>query len=238
MTNWPSDIAVLIPAYKAANLLRGLLPKVQDFVPSDKIVVVDDASNDDTPDVCAEFGILRLFHEINRGKGAALATGFHHLATTDTRWVITMDADGQHAPEDLQRFVAVSREVPSPGICIGARNMKPGVMPPERILSNRITSGILSLFCGVPIIDSQCGYRLYAIDFLKSIEIVHNRFEMESEVIMKAAFLGFPVTFIGIQTLYLKGPSHISHLFDTLRWIGAVLRIRRRKRDIIKTATR
>lgn len=233
MIDWPSDIAVLIPAYKAADLLPLLLNKMLKFVPRNRIVVVEDGLYDATGQVCTQFGVQRLYHKINRGKGAALATGFEHFASTDIRWVITMDADGQHAPEELKKFIAASREIPSPGICIGARCMKPGVMPPERILSNRLTSALLSCFCGIPIADSQCGYRIYATDFIKRIEIEYNRFEMESEVIMKAAFLGYPVTFIGIQTVYLNGPSHISHLFDTIRWIGAVLRIRQRKRDII-----
>jgi glycosyltransferase involved in cell wall biosynthesis len=237
MTGWQTDIGVIIPAYKAASLLRELLPRVLAVVPAQCIIVVDDASNDETPEVCAHYGILRLHHAINRGKGAALATGFGHCMTTDIRWAITMDADGQHSPDDLHKFVAASHGTPAPGICIGARSMVPGVMPPERILSNRLTSAILSLFCGIPVKDSQCGYRLYSMEFIRRIEIVHTRFEMESEVIMKAAFLGFPVTFTGIQTLYLKGPSHISHLIDTIRWVGAVISIRRRKKAIITTAS-
>ena len=144
-----------------------------------------------------------------------------------------LDADLTVPPEDLPKFVAASRRTPAPGICIGARSMQPGIMPPERILSNRLTSGILSLFCGIPIADSQCGYRLYSIDLLNRTDISYRRFEMESEIILKAAFLGFPVTFIEIQTLYLKGPSHISHVADTIRWIIAILRIRLQRRRMI-----
>jgi len=232
MTPWPSDIAVCIPSYRSAPLLAKLLPRVLLYVPAADIIVVDDASRDDTPEVCAGHRVHCLSHALNRGKGAALVTGFHYCISTGKKWVISMDADGQHDPEDLPKFVAASRCTPAPGICIGARSMQPGIMPPERILSNRLTSGILSLFCGIPIADSQCGYRLYSIDLLSRTDISYRRFEMESEIILKAAFLGFPVTFIGIQTLYLKGPSHISHVADTIRWIIAVLRIGLQRRGI------
>ncbi|MBN1309408.1 MAG: glycosyltransferase family 2 protein [Chitinispirillaceae bacterium] len=234
MTPWPPDIAVLIPAYKSAALLRGVLPRVMKYVPERCICVVDDASNDGTSLVCGGYGITCLSHGSNCGKGAALATGFRYLATNDTRWIVTMDADGQHAPEDLPKFVAASRKTPPPGICIGTRTMKSAVMPPERILSNLITSRILSLLCGIRIIDSQSGYRLYSMELLKRIDISFNRFEMESEIIMKAAFLGYPVTFTGIQTLYLRGPSHISHIADTVRWAIAVVCIRLRRNRIIQ----
>ncbi len=233
MLPWPDDISVLIPAYKSAHLLRRLLPRLMAYAPADRIVVVDDASHDDTPQVCDGHDITCLSHDVNRGKGAALATGFHHLLETGVQWIISMDADGQHAPEDLHKFIAASRATPPPGICIGARAMKPGIMPVERILSNRITSRILSFLCRIPVVDSQCGYRCYAVPFLKKISLAFNRFEMESEIIMKAAFLGFPVTFIDIQTLYLRGPSHIAHVADTFRWTIAVLRIRMQRGRII-----
>ena len=235
MLPWPPDVWVLIPAYRSAHLLERLLHDLLQYVPPGRIVVVDDASHDETPGVCAGFGITCLSHDDNRGKGAALATGFGHCIAGGSRWIITMDADGQHSTGDLGKFIAASRESPAPGICIGARSMTPGVMPLDRILSNRITSGILSLFCGIPIIDSQCGFRCYSARLLERISIEYNRFEMESEIIMKAAFLGFPVTFTTIQTVYLNGPSHISHFSDTLRWIAAVVRIRLRRESIIRS---
>ena len=233
MKQWPDDIAVLIPAYKAAALLTNTLPAIRAFVPARHIVVIDDASGDTTQKVCDDFQITCLVHTVNKGKGGALVTGFSHCINKGYRWVISMDADGQHVPDDLPRFIAATKSTPAPGICIGARMMQPGVMPIERIASNRITSALLGLFCGTTIKDSQCGYRIYNTDLLKKITITCNRFEMESEIIMKAAFLGFPVIFTNVQTVYLKGPSHISHVADTLRWIIAVVNIRLQRRKII-----
>jgi glycosyltransferase involved in cell wall biosynthesis len=235
MIEWPGDTIVLIPAYKSAQLLEKLIPEILGHVPNNRIVVVDDGSSDGTDIVCTGSGVTLLSHAVNRGKGAALATGFRHITRDDSiSWVITMDADGQHAPGDLEKFIAAARRTNHTGICIGARAMRPGHMPLERIVSNRLTSGILSLFCGFPVRDSQSGYRLYSTKFLRYIDITYSRFEMETEVILKAAFLGFPVTFIPIQTVYLKGPSHISHLADTCRWVAAVVRISLQKKTIIE----
>jgi len=223
MAIWPETVFVLIPSYKSAHLLSEFLPKLLKFVPRQNICIVDDASKDDTSQICDSFRITCLKHDINRGKGAALDTGFRYLSRNNARWVITMDADGQHAPEDLVRFLDLIQKNPSLGIGIGKRCMKPGVMPLPRICSNVITSKILSLFTGYPILDSQCGYRVYSIDFISKIAIQFNRFEMESEVILKAAYLKFPICFTDVQTLYLDGFSHISHLKDTIRWVKAVL---------------
>jgi glycosyltransferase involved in cell wall biosynthesis len=187
---------------------------------------VDDASEDGTYEMCGHMGIECLRHEKNRGKGGALKTGFAHLLTAKkARWILTMDADGQHSPSDIHLFLDEAQKYPSTGICIGSRAMRLGIMPPHRILSNRLTSMILTLFTGSRIKDSQCGYRLYSAELISEINIEYDRFEMETEVIMKAAAKKFPVHFVPVQTLYLKGPSHISHLADTLRWVRAVAAI-------------
>jgi glycosyltransferase involved in cell wall biosynthesis len=142
------------------------------------------------------------------------------------KWILTMDADGQHSPADIPRFIAESGKAPPPGICIGARDMRLRSMPPARIISNRLTSLILSVLTKRRIADSQCGYRLYSAEFIKSTQIEYNRFQAESELIQKAAAKHFPVRFTRVQTLYLGGgSSHISHLSDTLRWIAAVGRV-------------
>ncbi|MCX7725872.1 MAG: glycosyltransferase family 2 protein [Chitinispirillaceae bacterium] len=235
---WYNDIAVLIPAYNAALSLQKLVERVSTYAPLDKIVVVDDGSTDQTNLVCKENKIVCLSHPYNRGKGASLCTGFNYLLEKGIKWIITMDADCQHSPDELPKFVEISQTSPNIGICIGAREMKWSVMPFERILSNRITSTILSILCRSKIEDSQSGYRLYSSELLKKVKIEYKRFEMETEIIMKAIFLGFPVTFIKIKTLYFQGTSHISHFIDTIRWIIAVKKIWCSRKRIIEEAKR
>jgi hypothetical protein len=97
-------------------------------------------------------------------------------------------------------------------------------MPLARICSNALTSAFLSLLTGQRIRDSQCGYRVYAVEMLRRMSIEYDRFEMESEVILKASRLRFPIRFVRVQTVYSRDiGSHISHVRDTLRWVKAVL---------------
>ena len=232
IAQWPTDTYILVPSYKAVDHLRSFIKTLTAIVPKEFICVVDDASGDGTYEFCKESGIDCVRHSVNRGKGAALRTGFSHIISTPTptapcNWILTMDADGQHSPADIPRFLDAAKKHPSMGICIGARDMSLGAMPPARIFSNRLTSLILSALCGQRILDSQCGYRLYSAALVKSVQIEYRRFEMESEVILKAAEERFLIRFVRVQTLYLKdGGSHISHLSDTLRWAAAVLRVR------------
>ncbi|MDR2591303.1 MAG: glycosyltransferase family 2 protein [Chitinispirillales bacterium] len=227
ITNWPENTYVLVPSYKSIGQLRPFIKSLTETVPKEYICVVDDASNDGTYEFCIDSGIDCVRHHRNRGKGAALRTGFSHLISTKgCEWILTMDADGQHSPADIPRFLTESKINPALGICIGVRDMRLKSMPPDRIISNRLTSRILSLLTKRRIADSQCGYRLYSAKFIKSIQIEYNRFQAESELIQKAAAKHFPIRFTGVQTLYLKGgSSHISHLLDTLRWIAAVGRV-------------
>jgi glycosyltransferase involved in cell wall biosynthesis len=222
---WPRDIFVCIPAYQASSTLMTLLPELLELVPAAQLSVVDDGSRDTTGEICSRIGVRYVRHAENRGKGAALATGFSILLEQGAGAIITMDADGQHAVADLGLFVEEFRLHPETGICAGRRKFGKSGMPLSRVISNTLTSRLLTMMCGVPVPDSQCGYRLYSARFLRSITVTCPRFTMESEMLLKAARLGFPLRSIPVQTLYFKGESHIAHLTDTLRWIKAVLGI-------------
>jgi glycosyltransferase involved in cell wall biosynthesis len=223
---WPTDTFVLIPAFNAASSLVKLFPALTAIVPKDNICVSDDGSQDETADVCRRAGIACISNAVNKGKGAALAKGFERLLEgNNASWIITIDADGQHAPPDLPLFVAATKQCPDAGIIIGKRLMRPGTMPLARIVSNKLTSSTLSLLTGKPILDSQCGFRAYSRSLLLAAPCRFERFEMESEIIMRACRRGFSVNFIDVQTLYLSSQSHISHVADTLRWLRAVLTV-------------
>ncbi len=221
---WPDNCAVLIPSYRSADELESFLPSLLTITPPESILVVDDGSRDHTEEVCRRFEVSCLTHEHNRGKGAALRSGFHALTKRDFDWIATMDADGQHAVDDLEEFIAATRRYPDCGIIIGARSRRLGQMPAMRILSNTMTSAALSVLTRSVISDSQCGFRFYSRRLLSATHTTCNRFEMESEIILRARFAGFPVRFVEVQTLYCTDQSHISPGTDTVRWIRAVVR--------------
>jgi glycosyltransferase involved in cell wall biosynthesis len=222
---WPQNTYVVIPAFQASATLTDLLQKLLAVVPRTKVCVIDDGSTDDTGGLCSRLGVRHGRHAENRGKGAALRNGFSVLLAQGAEAVISMDADGQHAVEDLGAFVNEFRRHPEAGIIIGRREFGKGGMPFSRVISNTLTSHILSILCGVPVRDSQCGFRLYSAELLRTVTLTCTRFTAESEVILKAARLGFPIRSVPVQTLYFSGQSHIAHLRDTLRWIRAVLGI-------------
>ena len=107
-------------------------------------------------------------------------------------------------------------------MCIGRRDLSYKNMPLPRIISNTITSQILSVLTGRKIADSQSGFRIYSAELLKRVHCKYTRFEMESEIILKASSLHFSIGFVKVQTLYFNHTSQISHLKDTLRWLRAV----------------
>ncbi|MBD3315329.1 MAG: glycosyltransferase [Chitinivibrionales bacterium] len=225
---WPSNVFVLIPAYNSAQLLADYLPDLLETVLAAHVCVVDDGSADETTVVCREHEVCCLVNTTNMGKGAALKRGFEFLRNRGAEWILTMDADGQHSIQDIPGFIATMKLYPDAGLIIGARRMHWSSMPVARIISNRLTSLILSLFTGCRIYDSQSGYRLYSRRLLDSVSLEYSRFEMESEIILKACRSGFDIRFVSVQTLYFHTHSHISHIIDTVRWIKAVLNIRRK----------
>jgi UDP-N-acetylglucosamine---dolichyl-phosphate N-acetylglucosaminyltransferase len=220
---WPADTFVLIPSYKSAVTLKTLLPRIQTLVPARNICVVDDGSLDGTNLLCRDFGVHCIAHYSNQGKGASLADGFRFLLKNlDARWIVTMDADGQHAIEDVPRFIDSVRRDASAGLCIGKREKAVYKMPVSRILSNGLTSLILSILVGQRMLDCQCGFRIYSKQLLERVVCKYTRFEMESEIILRAAYYRFPIKFVKVQTLYFNENSHISHVKDTIRWLRAV----------------
>ncbi len=234
--NWPSDVFVLIPSYKSIESLKVLLPRLLQKTPARNICIVDDASLDGTEHFCKIYEVHYIQHPVNIGKGAALSDGFNFLVRQNhARWVLTMDADGQHSVDDISTFLKFVQDYPATGICIGKRDLSYKSMPLPRIISNTITSQILSVLTGQKIADSQSGFRIYSAELLKRVQCKYTRFEMESEIILKASFLHFSIGFIKVQTLYFNDASHISLIKDTLRWLKAVADVSRgiRKKQLL-----
>ncbi len=217
-------IAILIPAYNAETTLKILIPKLFSFVSGSQIIVVDDGSSDDTFTVAKAMGVTPLRHEHNQGKGAALKIGFEFV-TTSTRFdaVVTLDADLQHRPEDLPLFLDARRRTGA-SVIIGYRARLGTAMPVSRILSNSITSALVSARTGVFIKDSQCGYRLVSREVLQAVTIESTGYEAETEFLIKAARRGFSIKFIPIQTVYNGERSYMTHWHTTKRFIQVLMK--------------
>ncbi|MBI3580211.1 MAG: glycosyltransferase family 2 protein [Ignavibacteriales bacterium] len=217
-------IAILVPAYNAAATVKVLIPKLLAYVNSSQIIVVDDGSSDDTFAIAKANGAAVLRHERNQGKGAALKTGFEFVrSSAQFDAVVTLDADLQHCPEDLPAFLE-ARIRTRANMIIGYRARLGTAMPVSRILSNSITSALVSARTGAFIKDSQCGYRLLGREVLENIMIESNGYEAETEFLIKAARKGFSIQFVPIQTVYNGERSYMTHWHTTKRFIQVLMK--------------
>ena len=211
----------VIPAYQVAPYLKDVIDGVKKYL--DDILVVDDGSTDKTGDIAGDCGVQLIIHDVNRGKGAALKTGFAHAIKHNYDAVITIDGDGQHEPDFIPMFFKMYEKTRADMI-IGSRVKDKADMSFPRRCSNFLTSQILSYLLKTRIEDSQCGYRLITIPLLKQVCLNSNRYQMETEIIIKAIQAGFKVAFAPIRVIYGKNfPSSINHFTDTFRWIKMVL---------------
>jgi glycosyltransferase involved in cell wall biosynthesis len=210
-------IAVVIPAYNAGRTITELIQRVRKFVDRKNVVVIDDGSQDETSQLALLAGATLLMHDGNKGKGEALKTGFSYALQRDYSAVITMDADLQHSPDSIPDFIRQSRNFP--GILIGTRERNLKIMPFSRWLTNHLTSVIVSILSGVTVRDSQSGYRLIPIQVLREVQLRSSKYDLESEILIKAARKGFGIGEVPISTIYRNGKSFVNPLVDTGRFI-------------------
>jgi len=129
-----------------------------------------------------------------------------------------MDADGQHSPKDIPKFIKAIKEKKGDMI-IGEREVTIRTMPFLRFLTNLWTSFIVSILGGKRVKDAQSGFRAISKEIFTSISFSTNNFQTESEIIIKAARRGFRITSVPVRTIYNESYSYIKPFLDTLRFI-------------------
>ena len=214
----------VIPALNASSTIGPVVAGALRHLP--RVLVVDDGSTDDTSARARAAGAEVLRHPGNLGKGAALCTAFAHiLAGGRAEAVITLDADGQHDPEDIPVFLELHRSA-RPALIVGSRAGDFAAMWGPRRALNRFSSASLRVFSGVDLPDSQSGFRLYDAAFLGRLRLVGRRYEAEMEALMRAAEWRLPITSVPIHLRVVDGraTSHYRPLRDTFRIVDTVLR--------------
>ncbi|MEY4374986.1 MAG: Undecaprenyl-phosphate 4-deoxy-4-formamido-L-arabinose transferase [Candidatus Eisenbacteria bacterium] len=214
------NVAALVPAYQAAAHLGEVLMGLAALPDRPHVLVVDDGSRDATAEVARQHGVQVHSFTANRGKGHALLAGFELLRDFDA--VVTLDADGQHPPSCLPTFVAAAEA--GADLVLGQREITPN-MPPARRFANRFSSAWCSHIAGQPILDSQCGYRLYRREVLLRTPVQASRYEVETEMAVRAARLGFRVAHVPIPTVYGDETSHLSPTRDVPRIVAMMWRL-------------
>jgi glycosyltransferase involved in cell wall biosynthesis len=216
---------VLIPAYNAAQTVGAVVRACREFVSN--IVVINDGSKDETAGAAMAAGAEVVSHPQNRGKGAALKTGFAWALQHGNDVVITLDADGQHLPREIPKFLRARQETRA-DLIIGGRSHLFGQMLPRRRMANRFSAWSIAKASGTDVTDSQSGFRLYSANLLRHVHLHTEGFDMESEIIVHAGRRGFKVLTIPIDLGFVDGvsTSHYRPLKDTLRIAWTVTRAR------------
>ena len=221
-------VLALIPAYRAEATLGAVVEATRAVLP--QVLVVDDGSGDDTPGVAARAGAEVLRLERNRGKGSALRAGFARALEAEARAVVTLDADGQHDPAEIPRLLE-AWQATGAALVIGSRAHLLAEMGSLRRFGNRFSRFALSRFAGISVPDGQSGFRLYDARLLRRVRLVGTRYEMESEVIVRAARAGFGVESVPVRLARVEGTgtSHFRPWRDTARICAAVVAARLRR---------
>lgn len=211
--------AVVIPAYNEARTLRAVVQRTLTQTPA--VIVVDDGSQDGTGETIHDLPVMLLRNDTNQGKAASLWRGALAARAQGKEAVITLDADGQHAPEDIPLLLNAAQRHPQ-SIIIAARRLDPRNGPKSRYFGNKIANFWISWACGYRLQDSQSGFRLYPIALFSQLRLAIDRahsFVFESEILIEAARQGVRSVAVSIAATYPKNarPSHYGQALDTSR---------------------
>ncbi len=217
----PSLLA-LIPAYNEAARITPVIAATRAHLP---VLVVDDGSRDETA-ALAEAAGARVIRQVpNQGKGAALRAGFRDALEHGYDAVITLDADGQHAPDEIGRFTACYAETGA-DLIIGQRDFR--YMPTVRRISNTLGTVLFSWALGQHIPDNQSGYRLLSRRLMEALlDSQEQGFEFEVEMITTCLVRGYRLEWVPISTIYAGESSHIQPASHVRNFLRVVLAARR-----------
>jgi glycosyltransferase involved in cell wall biosynthesis len=190
------------------------------------VLVVDDGSSDGTGRVAERCGADVVRHAVNRGKGAALLTGFQWALERGYQGVVTLDADGQHDPSEIPDFLAAQASTGA-DLVIGRRDFS--LMPFPRSVTNPFGSWLLTIVLGQPIHDNQCGFRLYRRSVLELADDEAIGFEFEVDIIVEAVLAGRKLAWVDVSTIYDTGKvSYFHPVKDSAHFLASVWRAWRR----------
>jgi glycosyltransferase involved in cell wall biosynthesis len=219
------SIAAIIPAYNEEKHIGDVARRTRAQL--DHVLVVDDGSNDRTAERAREAGAEVIIHPQNRGKGESIKTGLRHWLDRQFDFVIILDADGQHRPEEIERFVAAAVSTAEPKLVLGNRMNDVARMPRTRRIVNRYMSKKISRVCRQEIPDTQCGFRMLHRQLIPDLLEGADRFEYETEMLIIASRKGFRIDSVPISTVYSDEVSSIHPVRDTLRFFKLMRRYRK-----------
>lgn len=212
--------AALIPAYREEKHVAEVVEATRQYLPD--ILVMDDGSDDRTAECARAAGARVIVNPHNLGKGATLAEGLDLLFAEGYDAAMCLDADGQHLPAEIPRFLKAAENA---DLVIGNRMADVTTMPFARLWTNRITSGIISHLAKVRVPDVQCGFRLVRREAWRGVTVRSRNYDFEAEMIVAVGRGGFRIASAPVSTIYGDEVSAINPVRDTIRFFQMAWRL-------------
>lgn len=213
---------VVIPAYNEERFIGSVILRAQKLV--DRVIVVDDGSVDATAEIAQAAGAIVMQHEQNKGKGVALNTGFRYARELEPEMVITLDADGQHTPEEIGKLFEPIHEGTA-DIVVGSRYLEnTSQVPRHRIWGHRFFNILTGQASRVSLSDSQSGFRAFSKRALKVITFKSSGFSVESEMQFLASEQNLNIVEVPITIQYHDKPKR-SVIVHGLLVLNGLLRL-------------
>ncbi len=218
----------IVPAYNEEGRIGDLLTRLIPVV--DHICVIDDGSSDNTYNEASVHNVHIIRHEKNRGKGGAIKTGIGYFLSQNYNILVFIDADGQHSPEDIPRFIYKFKTNPDLDVLVATRfgtDEWVNNMPFMRKISNLLSRfGIWILYNGLIIEDPQNGFRAYKRKVIENIFFKTNGYQAETEILIDAYLKGYKFGKVSVRSIYSGHENHskFSLLFDTWKIPGIMVK--------------
>jgi uncharacterized protein (DUF2062 family) len=200
--------AIVIPVYNHRDTLRSVVERALGL--HSLVIVVDDGSTDGSADTLRDLPARLVHLARNGGKGAALLAGAEAAAQAGATHIITLDADGQHYPEDIPLFLAAIATLPH-AILVGCRDFSVPHVPASSRFGRSFSAFWMRVQTGVTVHDMQSGFRAYPLHVLRCLKLTESGYAFEIEVLVRAAWAGFQVHELAIRVYYPPAAERISH---------------------------
>lgn len=218
-----SGFCVVIPTYNNGMTVRGVVRQVRAV--AETVIVVDDGCTDGTAELLGGEDVVLLRHGRNRGKGAALITGFRKAGALGYHHAVTIDSDGQHFPDDIPAMVTAARADPDAAI-IGVRDMSASHVPGKSTFGRMFSNFWMKVATGQDVGDTQSGFRVYPLRHVTRLRCFSRRFTYECEVIIRMAWGGCNVRNVPVKVHYPPRSERVSHfrpVMDNVRFTALYL---------------
>jgi glycosyltransferase involved in cell wall biosynthesis len=214
------SVSIVIPAKNEAQSLEILLPALLKQFKAEQIFVVDDGSTDHTQEVCSQYSIKPVISKYSQGNGAAIKTGLRHVTT---EYVICMDADGQHRPEDIPALLEQLKN--GYDMVVGARSRRSQANM-HRSIANRFYNRLASWMVNHKVEDLTSGFRaVNTKKFQQFLYMLPNTFSYPTTITMAFFRAGYSVAYVPIEAPPRIGKSHLNVWKDGLRFLLIIFKI-------------